>query len=1131
MIFSYKSITSSMNRLVLKISKVSVMNPIEMMVATLILASVTYVYLFNLAKSSEILSTANIYDTSYMSTILYASPNDVSFSPLKQDPSVPIASTSRIELKQLSIALSDPSNKYNMETIKRFHDYIESAQLDFSDMNQGQQREQGIMTYKNDLCYNASTTCPKLNTVIKDSNVILSFVFDLNDDQRVRASHLWDKKVMASSLDRLIPMTTHHYHSESISTVVWLIRIIKNISRDTANRMNSASRVDIIVVTAGYVMMAFTFLSLYIRMHKLGSKYTLATTIFMSGFFSFMLALVTAYKLGAPVNPILLSEATPFLVVTIGFERPYKLTKYILEHESNNNNNSNVLHIISQSVQAIAPSLIRDGLLEIIVFILGAKSTLPGFREFCLMSAFLIAYDIILMFTWYISVLSLKLELRKIKETTTTSSPSLAISGNRSTLQSNHSASENSNNARNKKPAIIKTKLLLIICFLSMHVFEFCSTLSFSSSRSRSSSLTQVPVVGPTIEPILSFILNQHRSSGSTDGLLLKISPSIRFQLLSQSNLQGLPPVKSVLAGIYNTYNVYAQDPVISKWVVVILMVSILLNTYLFEIAKYNRQTSRRYHSSPTEEHRLVQSPAPKLRQKSVATSPDTANRSRNASLESTPTTKRRSDKQHQQLGIRTLEECLHILGNAEQGASTLADEEIILLIQHAHIAPYALEKILGDLERAVHIRKTVISRASITQTLESSALPVAGYDYAKVLGACCENVIGYMPIPVGVAGPMVIDGESIHLPMATTEGCLVASVARGCKAVNAGGGATTVLTADGMTRGPCVEFPSIVEAGHCKRWIDQEGGFDIVAQAFNSTSRFARVRKMQIAMAGKLLYIRFSTTTGDAMGMNMISKGCEKALTTIAEYFPTMQIVSLSGNYCTDKKPAAVNWIEGRGKSVVTEAVIPSDVVEKVLKTTVSALVDLNISKNLIGSAMAGSVGGFNAHAANILTAMFIAAGQDPAQNVESSNCITLMKSVNNGAGLHISCSMPSIEVGTVGGGTILAPQQAMLDMLGVRGPHPTDPGRNAQKLARIICAAVMAGELSLCAALAAGHLVKAHMQHNRGTAVTNPNTIPTDDEKKEKKSKKVPVTPASTPRSSLSRQNTLTEMGECLL
>jgi hydroxymethylglutaryl-CoA reductase (NADPH) len=106
------------------------------------------------------------------------------------------------------------------------------------------------------------------------------------------------------------------------------------------------------------------------------------------------------------------------------------------------------------------------------------------------------------------------------------------------------------------------------------------------------------------------------------------------------------------------------------------------------------------------------------------------------------------------------------------------------------------------------------------------------------------------------------------------------------------------------------------------------------------------------------------------------------------------MQVIALSGNFCTDKKPAAINWIEGRGKSVVSEAVIPGHIVQSVLKTTVKELVELNLSKNLIGSAMAGSIGGFNAHAANIVTAVFLACGQDPAQNVESSNCITLMES-----------------------------------------------------------------------------------------------------------------------------------------
>ena len=117
-------------------------------------------------------------------------------------------------------------------------------------------------------------------------------------------------------------------------------------------------------------------------------------------------------------------------------------------------------------------------------------------------------------------------------------------------------------------------------------------------------------------------------------------------------------------------------------------------------------------------------------------------------------------------------------------------------------------------------------------------------------------------------------------------------------------------------------------------------------------------------------------------------------------------------GNFCSDKKPAAVNWIEGRGKSVVCEAVIKEEIVKKVLKTNVQSLVELNVIKNLAGSAVAGALGGFNAHASNIVTAIFIATGQDPAQNVESSQCITMLEAVNDGKDLHISVTMPSIEV-----------------------------------------------------------------------------------------------------------------------
>jgi len=348
------------------------------------------------------------------------------------------------------------------------------------------------------------------------------------------------------------------------------------------------------------------------------------------------------------------------------------------------------------------------------------------------------------------------------------------------------------------------------------------------------------------------------------------------------------------------------------------------------------------------------------------------------------------------------------------------------------------------------------------------------------VIGACCENVVGYIQIPVGVAGPLLLDGVHYTVPLATTEGALIASTTRGCKAISESGGASSVVTNNGMTRAPLLRLPSVVRANELKEWIEKMDNFYQVAAAFNSTSRFARLSTIKTFIAGRYVHMRFKSRTGDAMGMNMVSKGVEKALEVIQDYFPDLEALSLSGNTCTDKKPSAVNWIEGRGKSVVCEAVISGDIVQQVLKTTIPALCDLNISKNLVGSAVAGSIGGFNAHASNIVTAIFLATGQDPAQNVESSNCLTLMEPTNSGKDLHVSVTMPSIEVGTIGGGTHLPAQSACLSMLGLKGSSQL-PGANAEQLARVVSATVMAGELSLMSALAAGHLVRSHMKHGR--------------------------------------------------
>ncbi|OMP00880.1 Hydroxymethylglutaryl-CoA reductase, class I/II [Corchorus olitorius] len=411
---------------------------------------------------------------------------------------------------------------------------------------------------------------------------------------------------------------------------------------------------------------------------------------------------------------------------------------------------------------------------------------------------------------------------------------------------------------------------------------------------------------------------------------------------------------------------------------------------------------------------------------------------------------------------------------------SSAEDEEIVECVVSGTIPSYKLEERLGDCKRAVCIRREALQRIT-GRSLQD--LPLDGFNYNSILKQCCEEPVGYVQIPVGIAGPLLLDGFEYSVPMATTEGCLVASANRGCKAIYASGGATSTIFRDGMTRAPVVSFPSATRACHLKFFLENPSNFQTLANEFNKSSNFARLQSIQCSIVGKNLYMRFSCSTGDAMGMNMVSKGVENVLKYLRSIYEDMEVIGISGNFCSDKKPAAINWIEGRGKSVVCEAIIKGEVLKDVLKTSVAALVELNMLKNLAGSAVAGALGGYNAHASNLVSAIFIATGQDPAQNVESSHCITMMEAVIDGKDLHASVTMPCIEVGTVGGGTQLASQSACLNLLGLKGASKGLPGSNSRRLATIVAGSVLAGELSLMAAIANNDLVKSHMKFNRSS------------------------------------------------
>lgn len=818
--------------------------------------------------------------------------------------------------------------------------------------------------------------------------------------------------------------------------------------------IKNADTFDIGLICIAYFAMFYTIVKVFVDLKQGGSNFWLAFSTIAASAFAFILGLATTTRiLRTKVSLLSMTEGIPFLTAIIGFKHKVSIARNVIAASSSHHE---VRTIVSSAIGSHTLSLLRDHMVVIFALIAAAfySYQLEPLRSFCVLGSLILTFDLISIYTFYSAILGLKVEINRARRTNdlqTVLEEEGVSSLVASTIATRASEKEFANKASASGPSVLSLKVALLAIFITFHGLLLGSSWFYGSTPSYNfGEVSSIPELAANKIPI-----------GSKGTVVAILSP----QVYVPDGI--LVFIEDFLSSVLDVISRVTRDSLVSKFLLFAFATSVSINVYFLNATRYQRKATNKLVEREISRPQLSKLQATKPA-RDFGTESDDNSSSTESTLSFTAPTKQ-----------LPLEECVKKMKDGE--LKSLNNEEVSSLVVAGKLPLYALEKQLENKVRAVMVRRKAIGKLANAPVLDTNKLPYAHYDYERVFGACCENVIGYMPLPVGVAGPLIIDGTPFHIPMATTEGCLVASTMRGCKAINSGGGVQTILTQDGMTRGPCVSFPSLKRAGACKLWLDSEEGQKSIKKAFNSTSRFARLQHVKTALAGTLLFIRFRTTTGDAMGMNMISKGVEHSLSYMMEEcgFDDMSIIAVSGNYCTDKKPAAINWIEGRGKSVVAEARIPAEVVKKVLKSDVDALVELNVSKNLVGSAMAGSVGGFNAHAANLVTAIFLACGQDPAQNVESSNCMTLMNKV--GDDLQVSVSMPSIEVGTIGGGTILEPQGSMLELLGVRGPHATNPGENARQLARIIASGVLAAELSLCSALAAGHLVQSHMQHNR--------------------------------------------------
>lgn len=405
--------------------------------------------------------------------------------------------------------------------------------------------------------------------------------------------------------------------------------------------------------------------------------------------------------------------------------------------------------------------------------------------------------------------------------------------------------------------------------------------------------------------------------------------------------------------------------------------------------------------------------------------------------------------------------------------------EEIVKGVVDGKIKLYHVERLVGnDANRATEMRRQAIEKLSKKQLKHISQTTL---DFNRLLNLNIENPIGGVQIPMGISGPLKIKGDfadgDFYIPLCTSEGALVASVNRGCSAITQSGGARSKVVRDQIARAPVFVAKSVIQVSELAKWVDDN--FSRLAEIALKADPHCHLTKADPYIVGNNIFLRFSFFTGDAMGMNMATIACDEFRKLIEQENAEVKCIALSGNMCVDKKASAMNLIQGRGKTVISEAIIKKQVVNEVLKTSPEAIFEVNFRKNYIGSALSGSYG-FNAHFANIVAAIFLATGQDAAQIVESSMGITTVE-VNDSGDLYMSVTLPSLEVGTVGGGTRLPAQGEALDILGCRGGG-TPPGSNAKKLAEIIAASVLAGELSLLSALAAQHLAEAHIRLGRG-------------------------------------------------
>jgi hydroxymethylglutaryl-CoA reductase (NADPH) len=338
------------------------------------------------------------------------------------------------------------------------------------------------------------------------------------------------------------------------------------------------------------------------------------------------------------------------------------------------------------------------------------------------------------------------------------------------------------------------------------------------------------------------------------------------------------------------------------------------------------------------------------------------------------------------------------------------------------------------------------------------------------------EHFTGVAQVPLGIAGPLRVNGEhaqgEFYVPLATTEGTLVASYNRGMRVIRECGGVQCTVVGDNMQRAPVFAFQNAAAARAFADWLKTHT--DTLRQVCAESDPFVQLKYVDYYLASRFCYTRFNFLTGDAAGMNMVGKATFAACNWILQHFDGAEVQDffLEANLATDKKASMINLMRTRGKRVTAEMVIKRDVLRDIMDADTEQLFTHSKIAN-IGSMISGANNN-GCHAANGITAIFIATGQDVANVAESSAGI-LFTELTDDKDLYLSITLPSLIVATVGGGTGLPTQAECLRMMGCEGPG------KVMKLAEIVAGTVLAGEISLAAAISSLDWVSSHDQYGR--------------------------------------------------